>query len=506
MKNEEKLKKVKIKKKANEKIEDCISKEERDFLDREEKLNKINDKRNQPILSIAYLITFMILGLMVYMIHFLLVEKDDVVANAANPRLDTYASNMIRGEILTKDEKVIATNKGNQRYYPYDALFAHACGFSKYSKAGVELIGNFYLLESHAPITERFFNTIRNEKNKGDSVVTTLEYDLQKTAYDALGNANGAVVVLEADTGKILSMVSKPDFNPNNIDQIWADINKEDSESSVLLNRATQGQYSPGSTFKILTALSYMRQYPKEYKKYEYDCKNKEEIFHGVKVHCYQHKLHGTENLEDAIANSCNQAFADIGIRLDVDEWRKTLESFLFNKSLPYQDASAISHFYLDGNSNKGYIPQTAIGQGDTSISPLHNAMIVQTIANGGLMMKPYIIDRIENYEGDIVKKFSPSMYDTPLTEKEVKYLTKYMEKVVEEGTASSYFQDIDYKVAGKTGTAEYANGEHEYSWFVGFSSLENPDIVVSVLVEQSDVNGIRAANIARQILDTYYK
>ena len=332
-----------------------------------------------------------------------------------------------------------------------------------------------------------------------------MNYGLQKTAYDALGGADGAVVVMEPDTGKILAMVSKPDFNPNDIDEIWAEANSENSTSSVLLNRATQGLYPPGSTFKILTTLAFMRQNPKDFEEYHYNCSSEEQIFNSVTIHCFGRKTHGEEDLSDALANSCNQAYADIGITLNVNKWRGVLESFLFNKSLPYTDASATSRFYLDGKSDKSYIPQTAFGQGDTLITPLHNAMVTATIANGGLMMKPYLIDSIENYKGNRVKKFSPSSYDTLLTSDEVDILTEYMRKVVTNGTAADYFAGASYDAAGKTGTAEYDNGNHDYSWFVGFSNVENPDVVVSIIIEESDVNGIKASAVARTIFDSYY-
>jgi peptidoglycan glycosyltransferase len=482
-----------------------ITPEQQMFLEKEEKIDKINDKMNKPIIGITYIFAFIVIGLIAYILHFMIVDSDEVIANSANPRLDSYADNVNRGDIKTSDGKVVATGDTDEREYPYDNLFAHVVGYSKYTKAGIERIGNYHLTESHANIIERFINTLREEKNQGDTVVTTVNYEMQKTAYDALGDADGAVVVMEPDTGKILAMVSKPDFNPNDIDAVWDEANSEDSTSSVLLNRATQGLYPPGSTFKILTTLAFMRQYPKSFEDYYYNCSYEEQVFNSVTVHCYGRKTHGEEDLATALANSCNQAYADIGTQLDVDEWRDMLEDFLFNKSLPYMDASADSKFYLDGDSDYGYIPQTAFGQGDTLITPLHNAMIVATIANGGLMMKPYLIDSVESYKGTRIKKFSPSSYDTLMTSEEVETLTGYMRKVVTEGTAAAYFDGASYEVAGKTGTAEYAGGEHDYSWFVGFSNVDNPDVVVSIVVEESDVNGVKASAVARSIFDAYY-
>ncbi|MBR1864947.1 MAG: penicillin-binding protein 2 [Lachnospiraceae bacterium] len=474
-------------------------------MEKEEKIDKINERLNRPVIGITYVSSCLILGLIGYIIHFMIVDKDEVIANAANTRLDNYAADVIRGDIVTSDGKTVATNNGDVRYYPYDNLFAHVVGYSEYTKAGIELVGNYYLLDSHANVAEQAIHTLRDEKNTGDTIVSTLNYELQKTAYSALGSADGAVVVMEPDTGKILAMVSKPDFNPNEIDAVWKEANSGNSSSSVLLNRATQGLYPPGSTFKLLTTLSFMRQYPDKFADYQYNCTSTEQIFNGVAVHCFGRKTHGQEDLSEALANSCNQAYADIGTQLNVNKWRDMLESFLFNKSLPYTDSSATSRFVLDGKSDKGYIPQTAFGQGDTLISPLHNAMITAMIANGGLMMKPYLIDSVETYKGTRIRKISPDSYDTLMTSDEVDILTSYMRKVVTEGTAASYFAGASYEAAGKTGTAEYDNGNHDYSWFVGFSNLEQPDVVVSVIVEESDVNGVKASAAARMIFDSYY-
>lgn len=460
---------------------------------------------NKPIIGITYIFAFIFIGLIAYIMHFMIVEKDEVIANSANPRLNSYAENVNRGDIKTSDGKIVATGDTNNRSYPYGNLFAHSVGYSKYTKAGIERIGNYHLTDSHANIFERMIHTLREEKNEGDTVVATLNYELQQAAYDALGQADGAVVVMEPDTGRIRAMVSKPDFDPNQIDSVWEEANSPDYTGSMLLNRASQGLYAPGSTFKVLTTLAYMRQFPNRYSDYEYGCVQEEAVFNSVAVHCYGRKIHGQEDLSLALANSCNQAYADIGTQLDIKKWREMLEDFLFNKSLPYSDASAESRFVLDANSNIGYVPQTAFGQGDTLITPLHNAMIVSTIANGGVMMKPYLIDCIENYKGNRIKKFSPSTYGTLMSSKEVEHLTEYMQKVVTQGTAAAYFDGASYDVAGKTGTAEYAGGAHDLSWFIGFTNVDNPELVVSIVVEESDVNGIKASAIARKIFDTYY-
>ena len=188
-----------------------------------------------------------------------------------------------------------------------------------------------------------------------------------------------------------------------------------------------------------------------------------------------------------------------------MDKFHSLCEDFLFNKSLPYGGVYKQSSFVLDGNSDPSQIPQTVIGQGDTLISPLHNAMIMATVANGGVMMKPYIVDSIQNYEGVNVKRFSPSAYKRLMSAQEAQELTELLEGVVDYGTGYGVNTEA-YSVAGKTGTAEYNAEGQSHSWFVGFSNVENPDIVVCVVIEEADVSGVRATSVARQIFDAYYQ
>lgn len=160
-------------------------------------------------------------------------------------------------------------------------------------------------------------------------MVTTLDANLQNAAYNALGDNKGAVVVMEPSTGKILAMVSKPSFDPNNVSENWDALNND--ENSSLLNRATLGQYTPGSTFKLVTTLAFMRQNP-DYNNYSFEC-NGEFSQNGATIHCYNSTAHGEENLTDSVANSCNSSFSNIGLQLDKAEWRKTAKQMLFTAS-----------------------------------------------------------------------------------------------------------------------------------------------------------------------------
>ena len=447
--------------------------------------------------------------MILYLAKFMIVDSDNVIANSYNKRQDHLAERVIRGDIVSEDGTVLATtniaNDGSEyRYYPNGNMFSHVVGYSDYGKSGLELTANYALLTSNANIVERVTNSLHEEKNMGDTVVTTLDYELQSTAYNALGYAKGAVVVMEPDTGKLLAMVSKPDFDPNSIDAVWEMVSNETaSDNTILLNRATQGLYPPGSTFKVLTSLEFMKEH-KDWEKYTYDCQG-EAVINSVTIHCYNNTVHGTVSLADSVAFSCNTSFSNIGSTLDMDAFHSLCETFLFNKDLPYGGLSNRSSFVLNGQSDSSEIPQTVIGQGDTLISPLHNAMIMSTIANGGVMMKPYLVDRIENYNGERVRGYSPNAYKRLITTGESQEMTGLLTGVVEYGTGY-VLNTSAYSVAGKTGTAEYNEKGESHSWFVGFSNVENPDIVVSVVIEEADISGVRAVNVAKQIFDAYYQ
>lgn len=458
------------------------------------------------MLYVAYTFLGIFLCMIGYFVYFQTMVSSNVITSPYNKRQDTFADRVVRGELLTDDGTVIAKTEVSsdgteRRVYPYEDLFAHAAGYASHGKSGIELLANYQLLSSHAYFLERFVNEVQEEKNIGDNVVTTLDFELQKAAYDALGGYDGAVVAMEPSTGKILAMVSKPDYDPNEIASNWNGISG--SGGSVLLNRVSQGMYPPGSTFKILTILEYLRE-GNDLDKWTYEC-NGSYTYNDVTINCYHGKSHGTVDLKTAFAKSCNGAFASIGLELDNKDFMKTCEELLFNQDLPVNITSKKSNMKLNDNSEVGTIMQTAIGQATTEVTPLHMAMITSAIANGGNLMKPYLIDSIENYTGHQVKKYMPSSYGKLMTVKEAEILSEYMTGTVLFGTASS-LQSGSYTAAGKTGTAEYSNDKSKsHAWFVGFSNVEDPDLVVCVVVEKSGAGSEYAVPVAKKIFDTYY-
>lgn len=464
--------------------------------------------RNTELGIVTYTFVFLFLIMVGYLVYLNVFRAEELNSSAYNTKQDANTDKYIRGPILSADGSVLAETRVGEdgsetRVYPYANIFAHVVGYATNGKSGLEASRSNDLLSSHTSVFSQLKEP-EEGKQMGDSLIVTLNATLQNAAYQALGGYNGAVVALEPKTGKILAMVSKPDYDPNAIAEIWESL-ISDSTSSVLLNRATQGLYPPGSTFKILTTLAYMRQQPSGYQKFSFDCTSKL-TKDDVTINCYNGSVHGQEDLKSAFAHSCNTAFAQIGLDLDNKDFRSMCEEFLFNKSLPAAMQHSTSQFALDAQSSYGEEMTTAIGQGDTLVTPLHMALITATVANGGIMMKPYLVDRIEASDGTLVSKSSPSRYKRLMTTEEARVLTEYMRETVASGTAASLGW-YDFSVAGKTGSAEYgANGnEGTHSWFVGFSNVDDPDLVVTVIAEDGGTGSETAVPIAAQVFQTYY-
>ncbi|QUI23498.1 penicillin-binding protein 2 [Vallitalea pronyensis] len=475
----------------------------------ERKKQKEQDLNKKTINNVSYIFIGLFALLVVHIVIFVVFDSANIVINSYNPRLEQIEENIVRGKIMDRDGNVLAETviDGTTEYrvYPYENVFAHIVGYSERGKTGLEALVNYDLLKSNVSIIDKTIQAVSNQKSRGNNVVATLDAELQKLAHQLLGNRKGAIVAIEPSTGKIICMVSKPDFNPNDIESIWDKLVEEEKKSplkSPLVNRATNGLYPPGSTFKIITSLAYMRENP-SWEDYTYDCKGKD-VFGEYTLHCHFNKAHDKETLEDAVKYSCNTAFADMAMGMDISKYRHVAEDLLFNNPLPYSLPYKESSFVLNTDSSVEDIAETSIGQGKTIITPFHNALITAAVANGGILMKPYLVDRIENEKGKTVSKYLPEFYKKILEVDEAKTLTGFMKKVVSEGTGkTSAVEGI--KVAGKTGSAENTTGV-SHAWYVGFAPADNPQLAVSIIVESSGTSTKYAAPIAKALFEAYIK
>lgn len=466
-----------------------------------------NRKNNKSIIvsTLIFVITF--IAMAGYLIYFNLTQAESIINNSYNKRQGVLSRRTIRGSILSDDKtKLAVTNvdgDGNEtRYYPYSGLFSHTIGYLNNGGYGLESLYGYYMLHSNQNFFEQIGNDLSDNRNTGDNVVTTLNVGLQKACYDALGSNRGAVIVMEPSTGKILAMVSKPDFDPNTLAANWSQITGEGSDS-VLVNRATQGLYPPGSTFKLITMLEYLREHKNDYGQYHYICDGTYELGNNT-INCVRTTAHGDVDLFSSLAVSCNCSFINIGLSLDLDRYKKTAEKMLFNKELPTNLEYNKSRFVLNGESSEWDIAQTSFGQGKTVITPFHLALITCTIANNGTLMEPYLVSSVESTNGMTVKKFKEEKYDTLITEKEASLLKKGMEQVVKD-SFSWLFGGVEYTLAAKSGSAQYGTEGYEHSLYASFSPADNPEIAVVAVVEGGPQRNTTAAEVTKQIYDYYY-
>ena len=476
-------------------------------------IKKTEEKNaNKEIIVVTYVFVVMFIALIAYIAFFTTFKSDVFINNTYNnKRAELLSRKTVRGSIMSRDGQLLAQTvtdeSGNEkRIYPYGNRFAHAVGFYSRNNGciGMEAMTNFKLLTSNDLVIDRLRNDINGIKNQGDTVITTFDTGLQEASFNALGDRKGAVVVLDVKNGEILALVSKPDFDPGKIDDIWDEVN-EDTDNSPLLNRAAQGLYPPGSTFKIVTVLEYIKENP-DVSGYEFYCTGSFE-YEDVRINCYHMQPHGELDLDSSFAKSCNSSFANISSSLDKQAFGDTCGELLFNTDIPSPFSYKQSSIDISAGSEAADVIQAGIGQGKTQITPIHMAMITSAIANDGILIRPMAVSSIINSTGGMVKKYKSEEYARVMTEEEAVKLKELMLEVVENGTGTRLRDTVGYKAAGKTGSAEYSKDKTKsHAWFTGFAPYDSPEIAVTVIVEGGGSGGETAVPIARMVFDEYFQ
>jgi peptidoglycan glycosyltransferase len=425
-----------------------------------------------------------------------------------------------RGRILADDGSVIAksipqgkgVNRTYVRHYPTGGLFGHPIGYSFIEVAQSEF-EKFHNEELTGEESE--FGTILDEltgqKQEGEQIVTSLDPHAQEIAMHALEAAGfGAVVAIEPSTGAIKVMASNPGYNPNKIPdkKYYQRLNSKAEEATrPLVNRATQGQYPPGSTFKVVTAAAGL----------ESGAITPEStinapgsiIDEGHELANDGHIDWGPIPLDTALTNSVNTWFGQLGQKIGQDELFSMMEKFGFNSTppidLPEQEVYKSGVFDLENetllNRNDPVdLARLAIGQERLLVTPLQDAMVAAAVANKGKLMKPQIWKRVVNVDGSVTKTMKPSVYSEPIKPKTAEELTTAMEGVVSEGTGTNAAIS-GVQVAGKTGTAETpgneacgGGSEENQAWFMGFAPADHPKIAIAASVECTTQFGNDAA------------
>lgn len=444
------------------------------------------------------------MALAVYLTYVQFFQSEQLSAHLLNRRTWEMTKNVPRGNITDKKGTIIARSvpvgKGQNvqyaREYKYGDMFAPVTGFisNTYGKTGVESYYNQYLSGIDNP-QYRLGPISSFWRQKGYNVVLSIDTALQQAAYRALGKYRGVIIVMDPRTGKILALVSKPSYNPNNIEKDWKAVLQD--TASPLLNRALQGLYPPGSAIKPLVAAAALEEKVTDLKK-TYKSPGYLKIGNYT-LHEVNNRPLGDVNLERAIALSSNVAFARMGLDLGSERLGRYFDKFGFGQTPPIDLPAEKSRLPKFSQLPDGELAQTAIGQGELLVTPLDMALMTAAFANQGNTMKPMLVTAITDDEGHVIKNFTPEVWRKPISGQTAETIKNMMGKVVEWGTGTAAgLRNI--RVAGKTGTAENPHGA-SHAWFVGLAPIDKPEIIIVVIVENGGSGGGIAAPIARQVL-----
>jgi len=476
-------------------------------------------------ISIAVLVMFVLLLANVnYLQAF---EANSLSDKKGNSRAFTAQFQNKRGEITTADGTVLAESKSiggiykYQRVYTNGQEYAPVTGYDTlYTATGVEKTENALLNGTSSQLAVRnVIDTITNKPRKGATVQTTINSKAQNAAWSSLQSLgkSGAVVALNPSTGAILAMASYPSFDPNQLAVLdGTQLNKNDAvlqkdPNQPLLNRATSATYPPGSTFKIITSSALFNKgsanpntvvsaptsltLPQSSTKLIND--NGEVCGNG-----------STATIDLAFTKSCNTAFANIGMQLGTQTLKDEADKYGFNNpDLTIPSPVAASNFPLE--NAQSFTAMSAIGQKDDTVTPLQEAMISATIANGGKLMRPYLVQQVQAADLSIVDQATPQPLSQPVSSQVAGEIKGMMLHVVNQpdGTAFAFNNAIPgVQIAGKTGTAQNGinNSNLNDAVFTCFASSGNRSMAVGVIIQGGGYGAAAAAPIAVNVLKAY--
>jgi peptidoglycan glycosyltransferase len=289
-------------------------------------------------------------------------------------------------------------------------------------------------------------------------------------------------------------MVSLPDFDVSTLRENWKTI--VENPDSPFLNRATMGLYEPGSTFKVLTSIAALENFDEDK---VIDCKGSVKI-DGYTFKDYNGKGHGRVDLQEALVESCNVYFTQIGVEIGKNKLGEVAEDFFINKSIPFDLSVKKSSFPFRENISTTELAASSIGQGKVRVTPLNMVMIASGIANGGNIVKPTLVKEVISPEGKVIKSIEPQILSQGVDGFTANKVKNMMVEVVKRGTGTRA-QIKNMRVAGKTGTAENSTGK-THSWFIGFAPADDAKVAVVVLLESDgSTGGKNAAPIAQKLM-----
>ncbi len=466
----------------------------------------------------------------------------------ANVRPVLAEQKVIRGTIYDRDNLALvssqpATDGFVKRVYPvadqgYDpAAFSNVVGFysRNYGQSGLEATYSDYLSGSVVNTWQSVQDSVLGRPQVGNSVHLTLDADLQAATYELLRGVRGSIVILDTRTGAVLAMASMPGYDPRGlsfdyaapdwqveearVNAFWQEINSE-AAGQPLVNRATQGQYPPGSTFKTVTAVAAL-EYPQAGQPNTIRCFNELPVESGAPpvvnaVPGLASLTGDPSDLERVYAYSCNVAFAQYALRLEQSRFTDVATRFglvtpaTIDAAPPqFPDlATAPSRLYVEGGflSRPAALADTGYGQGQLLVTPLQMALVAQAVANSGAMMQPYIVERVDHADGRTLYRHQPRAVQQVMTGQTAAVMRQNMRAVAQYGFGSDISRYVNQPVGGKSGTGEHVPGATPHAWFIAIGPIEQPRYAVAVIIERGGEGSTVGARVAGQAMQLAFE
>jgi len=459
---------------------------------------------------------FLFLTLIVYMTYTEIKFSTKINKTTYNPRIIAKSKVIARGSIYDRNGLELAytekTDGEFQRKYPYENLYSHVIGYVNKDYTNSTMLEAAYNTEllgydENSPFSN-IVDLAKKDDAKGNDLYLTIDHELQKAANDAMGNNKGAVVALDPKTGEVLAMVSKPDFNPAE-ENFMQNLNDGD-----LYARAVNWNYPPGSTFKIISTAAIIdnghddETYDDNEGVYYLKKQNGEtfECINTSKKNRYYHT-----DLKKAFTVSSNVYFAHLSTIVDIEDLREKAEDFMFNNTINF-DLPVNRGFFNKGNMIDDVKYNAFIGQADTTTTPLHLALIGATIANDGVMPRPYLVAEVKS-GSDTVSKPRYTDMGRIISRDTAKQIKDYMKDVVSSGIGTGSAARIQgIEVCGKTGTSTETREidgsvvKLNHGLFVGFAPYDDPEIAICVVIENGGSGGGAAAPVFRTVMQKYFE
>ena len=381
----------------------------------------------------------------------------------------------MRGPILDRNGETLASSEEpmGKRTYTKPKAFGSLLGYwsAIYSTSGLERT-----LDKDLAISE----CERKQKKTGATVTLTIDSTLQTKAYQAISDYTGSAVVLDVKTGEILALTSSPTFNGNKLEENWEKLNKTEG---IFTSNAYQNSAIPGSVFKIVTSTAIL------------EGGLEDEVVHdtgslvvdGRKIKNAGGAVYGNLTFREGFMNSSNVYFMTQGLKLGADTLEQTMKKYLIGESIELDFTTLTSNRDF-GDYSDNMVATTSFGQGNTLITPLHMAMIVQSIANDGKMLKPYLISSVVNGKGETIREGKKEGLTNPTSEKTAKKIREAMKMAGEKYGMATL--SGGQTIAAKTGTAQRGDGTNN-AWMVSFAPTNDPQYVICLNHLNTDEFGI---------------